>query len=214
MTCPQCVGIEEQFGERMARRELARYRRKGPPRPTRILLDAIRDAGAGETLLDIGGGVGALQHELLEDGTRSATSVDASRAYLAAAREEARDRGLEERVDYRHGDFLELAADLPEADVVTLDKVICCYPGMEPLVARSAERARRLWGAVYPRPHLLNRVGLPLVNLVERIRGIPFRVFLHPPADIARVLREQGLLRRFHATTLVWEVGVWERRSA
>lgn len=213
MTCPQCVGIETQFGERTARRELERYRRKGAHGPTRILADAILDAGGGETLLDIGGGVGALQHVLLEEGTRAAISVDASSAYLQVARQEAERRGLAGRVDHRHGDFLEVAAEISPSDIVTLDKVVCCYPELWPLVTLSAERARRLWGAVYPRPHLLNRIGLPLVNLFEKVRRIPFRVFLHPPREIDRLLVERGFVRRMRETTLLWEIVLWERRE-
>ena len=217
MSCPGacCAGLETRFGEREARRQLRGYQRKGPPAATRHLLRALQVAGVdGATVLDIGGGVGILQHELLEGGAARAVSVDASTTYLDTARAEARRRGLEERVAYHHGDFVELADVLPRCDVVTLDRVICCYPDMEALVRASAGRAGRLWGAVYPRDTLLTRLGIPLENLWERLRGVPFRAWLHPPAEIDRVLRASGFGRRFRATTLVWEVALWERRAA
>jgi hypothetical protein len=213
MTCAHCRGIEEQFGARVARWEMLRYRRLGPPRATRLLLRAIREAtDRAGTLLDIGGGVGALQHELLDGTVERATSVDASSAYLAAARQEAERRGVAERIDARHGDFLDIEPALADADVVTLDRVICCYPDMPRLVERSAARARRLWGAVYPRSHPINRIGVPLINGLERIRGIPFRVFLHEPAAIAGVLTRGGLVQRMRRRTLLWEMVLWERR--
>ncbi len=213
MTCPQCVGLEKEFGEDFARRELRRYRRRGVGAPTRLLVAAILEAGGGETLLDIGGGVGGIQHALLEDGARSAVAVDASSALLDAARQEALRRHLNDRIRFLHGDFLELADTLSPADVVTLDKVICCYPAMEALVAESADRARRLWGTVYPRRTLLNRLMLPVINLVQRLRRIPMRTFLHPPEEIRRVVRQRGLVPRWRSRTLVWEVEVWEREA-
>ena len=44
-----------------------------------------------------------------------------------------------------------MSDEIEAADVVTLDRVICCYPDMEALVGRSAERALRLYGLVHPR---------------------------------------------------------------
>lgn len=35
---------------------------------------------------------------------------------------------------FRYGDFVSLAPDLETADLVTLDRVVCCYPELEPLV--------------------------------------------------------------------------------
>lgn len=213
MTCHQCVGLEKEFDERFARGELKRYRRKGVGSPTRLLVDAILEAGGGETLLDIGGGVGGIQHALLEDGARSAVGVDASSALLDAARKEAERRGLGDRIRLLHGDFLDLAGTLAPADVVTLDKVICCYPAMEALVGESADRARRLWGAVYPRRTLLNRLALPVLNLVHRLRRIPMRAFIHPPDEVRRVVRSRGFRPRSRSRTVVWEVEVWERET-
>ena len=104
----------------------------------------------GATLLDIGGGVGVAQLDLLSAGLRSATDVDASSAYLDVAREEAQRRGYSERVSYRHGDLVALAPEIEPADIVTLDRVICCYHDMPALVRASAAKARRLYGLVYP----------------------------------------------------------------
>ncbi|MGI9179035.1 MAG: class I SAM-dependent methyltransferase [Longimicrobiaceae bacterium] len=210
--CSHCAGIEKEFGEKTAARDLRRYRRKGPLAGTRILLEALRREGiAGMTLLDIGGGVGAIHHELLAAGASRATHVDASTAYLAAAREEARRRGHESRVTFRQGDFVELAPELPPADVVTLDRVICCYPDMERLVGLSAARARRLYGLVYPRDRWWLRPAFPLSNLYFRLRRCPFRIYRHPREAVDEVIRGQGLERRFRATTPLWQVVVYAR---
>lgn len=94
MYCAHCQGAEEIFGSRMARRELRKYQTKGPGKTTRLLVEAIKSANVeGATLLDIGGGVGAIENELLEDGVQSSIDVDASSAYLEAAARRPNVRG-------------------------------------------------------------------------------------------------------------------------
>ena len=67
-----------------------RYRKEGLEKTTRLLIESISSHGVkGMTLLDIGGGLGGIQHTLLAKGVLNATAVDASTAYVNAAREEA-----------------------------------------------------------------------------------------------------------------------------
>lgn len=215
MNCCQCEGIEGFFNQREAARSLRGYLRKGPSRSTRLLLDALRDAGIeGATLLDIGGGIGAVQLELLASGVASATDVDASSAYLATAREESARRGYGDRVTYQHGNFVELAPSVTQADVVTLDRVICCYHDMPALVGASAAKALRLYGAVFPRDNWLARSGGHVINLLMRLQRSSFRFFTHRTVDIEAVLREAGLERRYHRNAGPWQVAVYARRVA
>jgi magnesium-protoporphyrin O-methyltransferase len=127
-----------------------------------MLLDdlrgAMREGAPLGLLLDIGAGVGAIHHTLVDQGIERAIHVDASPAYLAAAREEAERRGHGDRVEFRRGDFVELAPGVPVADVVTLDRVICCYPEMRELVTLAGERAHAAFGAVFPRDEWWARV--------------------------------------------------------
>jgi hypothetical protein len=211
-TCCQCQGIESQFGRETAERELRRFRRRGPIRSTRRLIDALRSAGIrGASLLDIGGGVGAIHHLLLAAGATTAFHVDASASYIDAARDEAGRRGHANRVLFLHGDFVQWAADIPDADVVTLDRVICCYPDMPALVAHAADKARRLVGAVYPPDVWWMRLGVRTINAIMRMRHSAFRVFVHSPSAIESVLRSHGLARVDRRRTLVWEIAVFAR---
>ena len=146
--CDHCTDADSFFSRRAARKELKSYQRHGPDGITRELLDLVREQQPHGTLLDIGGGVGALQHELLEAGMSNATHVDASRAYLHASRVEAARRGHDGRVEYTYGDFVDLAPSLSSADLVTLDRVVCCYPHMPALVR-----------AVYPPPRCRLRMS-------------------------------------------------------
>lgn len=210
MASCQCQGIEVEFGEREARAQLRRYRRRGASGTTRQLIEALVGMGVeGGTVLDIGGGVGAIQHSLLAAGASRARSVDASQAYSEIAGEEAARRGLTARIESSHGDFVALAESIPPADIVTLDRVICCYHDMRALVAASAARARRLYGVVYPRDVWWLRPVFALGNLVLRLRRSSFRIFLHSTTEVEALIAAEGLrpaIQRFHG---MWQVAVF-----
>jgi 2-polyprenyl-3-methyl-5-hydroxy-6-metoxy-1,4-benzoquinol methylase len=211
MSC-QCQGVQELFSEKYVMKDLADYRKKGSAKTTCMLVDAIRKAGAsGLTLLDIGGGVGAVQHELLASGVAQVTSVEASPAYLAASQAEAFRRGIADRVSYIQGNFTDLAAGIPPADIVTLDRVICCYDDMEELVATSAERARKIFGLVYPRDTWWLKFGLNIGNLFFRLRKCPYRAFTHPTEAVEAVIKRSGLKLSSYRRTLIWQVAVYTR---
>lgn len=217
MSCSQCAGIADQFDDAAVRKKLRQFRRRGPDRTTRLLIDAVRDALEtsdlqGGVLLDIGGGIGAIHHALLNGRVTRAFHVDASNAQIAAAREETTRRGHSANVEFVAGDFIALADGLPTADVVTLDRVICCFDDMEGLVSRSARKTGRFYGAVFPRNVWWMRVGIAATNLVQRLKRTTFRVFLHDPVAIDRVLRSAGLAPRATRETLGWQVVVYARQ--
>ncbi|MEZ4669934.1 MAG: class I SAM-dependent methyltransferase [Anaerolineae bacterium] len=210
--CSHCQGADQLFDVGVARSDLNSYRRKGPSRQTKLLLSALREAGVeGATLIDIGGGVGAIQHELLADGVRSAVHVDASTAYLGASQEEAEKRGHRQRVTYLHGNFVDLAPEIQPADVVTLDRVVCCYPDMPGLVGASAARAQHLYGLVYPRDAGWMKLGNQILNLYLWVRRNPFRTFVHSAAKVDAAIRAQGLTPRYHRNAGLWQVVVYGR---
>jgi len=212
MNCCQCQGIEEVFSQKYVTDQLSRYRLKGPDRSTRMLTEAIEEVGVdGLTLLDIGGGIGAVQHELIQAGVAEVTSVDASTAYLNAAKAEAQRRGVADRVSYHHGNFVDLAAEIPPADIVTLDRVLCCFPEMEKLVGLSAARVRKLYGLVYPRDTWWIKAGLRLGNIYYRLRQSDFRGYIHPTRAVEAELSRHGLKRRSYHQTLIWQVVVYTR---
>ena len=212
MICPQCVGVEKLFDEKYAQRDLKRYLRKGPVRTTRLLIEAIREEGVKDrSLLDIGGGIGAIQLELFEAGVSKATDVDAASAYLKIARAEAQRRGIADLIEYRSGDFVEEADEIDPADIVTLDRVICCYPDMPKLVSLSAAKAGRIYGLVYPRLNVIMRLARPLINLHNRIKRSPFRFYLHSPAEVDRILRDCGFRRLCESRTPLWHIVVFVR---
>lgn len=210
-----CDGGFEIFDRKTAESDLARYREHGPDRTTRLLLHMIRREGVGAaTVLDIGGGIGTIDHELLLEGAAHATLVDASASYLAMAREEAQRRGHLDGLEIVEGDFVTQASRVESADIVTLDRVICCYPDMLSLVRLSAARARRLYGLVLPRDRVPLRVWLALENAWHRLRGIRYRGFLHPNDRVDALVREAGLRPIREERTFMWRVVVYERAIA
>lgn len=213
VNCCQCQGIEKFFNEKVAAKELKAYRSKGPGKTSQMLIDAIKREGLqGMTLLDIGGGIGKIQHELMDAGASHTTAVDASKAYLAASREEAIRRGHADRAEYLHGNFVDVASQVAEADVVTLDRVVCCFPDMKGLVGLSAVRARRFYGLVYPRDTWWLKIGFRALNLVMKfVYRCPFRGYVHPTADVEAEVRSRGLNRFFQRHTLIWQVVLYRR---
>jgi len=210
--CSQCVGIEMEFDRKLATKELQKYRNEGPIEKTRMLIDALKAEGiSGMTLLDIGGGIGAIQHELLKAGVRNCIDVEVSEAYIEAAREEARRQGHAGRMTHRRGNFVDLAADIPPCDIVTLDKVICCYHDAKNLVEKSAARARVLYGLVYPLTSWKARFAGFLENISHRLHRSPFRFFVHPTAVVEEILRTEGFEQRFYQEEGMWQIVVYRR---
>ena len=202
------------FDDRTARRELAAYRRNGAKGTTRRLVEAIAAEGVtSATLLDIGGGVGVIGVELLHRGARHLTDVDASGPYLAAARSETDRRGFGERSTFLHGDFVQRAAEVPAADVVTLDRVVCCYDDWQALIDRSAERATRLLGLVYPRDRWWMRAGIGIVRRVGRLFGqaLPFNV--HPESAVDARIRGAGFVPILQDRGALWQTALYRRTS-
>jgi magnesium-protoporphyrin O-methyltransferase len=207
--------FDRQFDARHAAERLRAYRRDGPAGLTRALIEALAAGGVdGQTILDIGGGVGAVHHELLRAGAAAAVDVDASRAYVAVARGEAERQGHADRVAYLTGDFVALADEVEPADLVALDRVICCYADVAALVDRSATLARRRYGIVYPRDSWFGRIGIRLLNAQLRLSRSPFRTYLHRTAEVEAMLAKHGLVRRLHRTTLIWQLAIYERPTA
>ena len=211
MQCCHCQGLETLFSEKVARRELKSYRAKGPTKSTRRLLELLRPASEGRSLLDVGGGVGAIQHELMAQGAAGVTNVDASTAYLKVVQEEAARRGYADRARYLHGDFVDLAAEIEEADIVTLDRVICCYPDMERLVGLSSAKARALYCLVYPRPTWYMKFFPPIANTYFRLSRNPFRVFLHRTEDVSKAVEQSGLRYQSTEHSGIWQIATFSR---
>ena len=180
---------------KVTERDLRRYRRRGADPITRLLLTELRKWPLqGASILDVGGGIGVIGMELADSGAGSATVVEASPAYFDVARSEMESRYGSRPTQFVVGDFARMAPTLSDADVVTLDRVVCCYPGVEDLLCAAVQRTRRLIAFSYPRNRWYVRAAIALENWWRRLRGNPFRAFLHPPQRMCAVLEGAGLV--------------------
>lgn len=212
MTSCQCQGIEDLFNDKTARRELKHYRRKGPLGLTNHLIAFLEEQGVeGRSLLDIGGGIGAIQHELAERGAASVTNVDASSSYLAACRDEAAQRGYAERASYQHGDFTALADGVEAADMVTLDRVLCCYDDVDALVSKSAAKARIWYAVIYPRTDWWMQLIKPIPNIFAWITRSSIRFFLHPTEHVDSLIGAAGFHIVHQEKRNVWQLVIYAR---
>jgi 2-polyprenyl-3-methyl-5-hydroxy-6-metoxy-1,4-benzoquinol methylase len=215
MSCKQCAGIELHFDQKYVAKEHQQYRDDGPTKETQLLIDALVAEGVSEmTVLDIGGGVGVIQHELLKRGVSSCIDVEASTVYIEAAKKEAERQGHAESITHLHGDFVDLAAELPECDIVTLDRVICCYHDVVGLVEKSAKLAKSMYGVIYPRNNLSTKIGGFFENMTYRIHRSQFRFFVHPTKVVEEILLDQGFERRSYREMGMWQIVVFRRVSS
>jgi magnesium-protoporphyrin O-methyltransferase len=167
-----------------------------------------------ETVLDIGSGIGALSLELLKAGVQHATCVDMSPAALAANAEEAQRRGVGDRVGQVEGDFVAIASTQPVADLVVLDRVVCCYPAYAPLLEHATAHSRRLLALAYPRDRWWVKCAMGIENAWRGIRGDDFRSFVHRSAAIADVLHRGGFTRSRELSTFAWQMELYTRSAS
>ena len=209
--CNHCMDAEKIFNEKTALRDVKRYHKKGLRKSTRLMLEPIRNDDLGNmTLLDIGGGIGSISFELFEMGIRKSTHVDASTGYLKIAKKQAEERNLNRQIEFRFGDFVELSSDLESADIVTLDRVICCYPDREKMIENAALKAKKYIGLVYPRDRWGANLAITIGNIWFKMQGSDFRTFIHRPEDVDRQIRNYGFSLINKSQTLVWEAVVYQ----
>lgn len=209
-----CRATDIQFDKKGAENDLRRYRKHGPDETTNLLLEGVRETDLSNgTLLDIGGGIGVISHELCSTTIDQVHLIDIASSYLEVAQKEADHRGRRDKFTIIHGDFVEKCDRLPVADVVMLDRVVCCYPEVRPLVLKSAEKCRKLYGISYPKYHWFIRAANRLKNWFRKLGGNRFRTYIHPEKLIHKLLAESGFERAFDRSTLIWRVNIYRRKE-
>lgn len=212
--CCSPEGYRRIFSERSARAEARRYRRKGLDTTSRRIVDFVRAQGVeGRTVLEVGGGIGAIQLELLKAGASRAVSIELTPTYEDVARGLLDEAGLTDRVERKVMDFAEGAADVEAADVVVLNRVICCYHDMPRLAGAAADHAREMMVLSFPRRAWWTEIGLTLANGIFRLTRQEFHVFLHPPKQIVATSESHGLRTVHDDQGTLWTVAAF-RRSA
>ena len=205
------MGYGDFFDDKQARRSFRRIEKKGLDPMARSMVDYLVSRGMeGRSVIEAGGGIGAIQIELLRAGATGAVNVEMSEGYEGTARQLLAREGLGDRVDRRIGDFTEVAPDL-EADDVVMNRVICCYPFMERLMEKALGSSRRFLAATFPRDRLAAKAGMSMGNLYCKVTGVDFRSYIHPPEAIVATARSAGFQPVHEDRDFIWNAVVFER---
>jgi magnesium-protoporphyrin O-methyltransferase len=211
-SCCDPRGCDRFFDAQFAHRAAKRYRERGLDKNARRMVEFLEQRGIeGATVLEVGGGVGEIQIELLKRGAAHAVNLELSSAYDEDARRLLREHGLEGRAERRLCDIAVHPDEVEPADVVVLHRVVCCYPDYERLLASVAKHARRLVVLSYPPRNAVSRLAIAAENLKLRLQRREFRTFVHPPSALLGVLEQHGLRPTFAHRGLVWQVTGLER---
>ena len=199
---------EQEFDARFARKLAREYRRHGlTPTARRIVDFASANDIDGATVLEIGGGIGDIQLELLLRGAARTTNLELSGAYEAEAMRLLDEKGLSAHAARMVGVDLAVSPDAVEpADVVILNRVVCCYPDCDALLTAAARHAGRAVVFSHPPRTWFTRALLRADSLISRITGNPFRGFVHPPEAMIDVLERQGFTPRYRHRDRIWSI--------
>jgi hypothetical protein len=200
------------FSERGARQQARDYRRHGPDATSRRIVDLLKERGVGGlTLLEVGGGIGAIQIELLKAGLARAVSVELTPSYEESAAELLREAGLVDRVERKVMDFVDAAADVAAADIVVMNRVVCCYPDLARLEGAAASHARQTLVMSFPKERWWTRVVLWMANVGMWMARREFRIFMHPMSRIVAIGEAHGLKRSVSQAGVFWEIAAMSR---
>src|SRR5438270_13808406 len=205
-------GISETFDD-LAHDRCCKYKSNGLTSSSQVLLDFIFKKGLlGKTVLDIGCGTGFFALETLRQGASSCIGVDLSSAAIHEANEFAKESGLQDRAKF---EVANAASTQHAADIVVMDKVLCCYPDADSLLKTASASSSDLLGFVVPRDEGLMRpvmrIGTGLINLVEMLRRTGFRLHLHPLHSLDRLLLDNGFQHSSKTKSRFWLIFLYKR---
>jgi 16S rRNA G966 N2-methylase RsmD len=212
--CCGRTGYQTVFSDKFARRVARSYRKRGLDPTERRLVSFLADRGiSNASVLEIGGGVGEIQIELLTRGASKATNLEISRNYEVEAAALLERSGLAERVQRRFVDIAASPDEVEPADVVVLHRVVCCYPNYQRLISAAASHAKRLLVFSYPPRNLFTRMLVRGENLLHRLRGSDFRAFAHSPVWMIETAQQAGLSLSYQHRGLPWSIAGLERET-
>jgi len=194
------------FDSRTAQADLDDYLEDGLGTLERQMVGELRAAGAidGARVLEIGGGIGAIQAELLQSGAASGEVIELVAAYRAYASRLAEKRGLVDRTSWRVHDLLAEPSTVEPADVVVMNRVVCCSADGLELAAAAAALTRRALVLSYPRSTRLTRFVAAAQRAAYRLFGRQYRAFAWPEEQLKQAAAGGGLVEASRGGGLIW----------
>ncbi|HYN69281.1 MAG TPA: class I SAM-dependent methyltransferase [Candidatus Eisenbacteria bacterium] len=213
--CPTDSRIARFFDARTAER-LAQRQEPGPVAVTQRLSAALVSMDpTGKTVLELGCGRGLLLLGLTQAGAAHATGVDLSPASIDAARDRFKRAQLSERADLSVGDAARVP--LEPHDWVILDRVICCYPDVERLLANTLPAAKQIYAFTTPTSRgwlgALARLEQWVEDVWNGLRGQPCPGYVHSLDLIEARLASAGFRLRHRDRKRHWQIAVYERSA-
>ena len=212
MTCTHCCGADQFFDLKSAQKKLEKFKRNRVGKATKRLLKLVHLQNVKDkTLLDIGGGIGAIQWSFLEKGGKNTLDVDASNGYLEVAKSYAENNDYMDKVRFLYGDLVDKAGEIKAHDFVTLDKVVCCYPDYKSLLGMALDKCNETIALTYPLGGPISKITAIFENIYFYFKKNPFHTYIHSPREIERFIISKGFKVVHKKISFPWHVQVYEK---
>jgi 2-polyprenyl-3-methyl-5-hydroxy-6-metoxy-1,4-benzoquinol methylase len=213
MTCKHCCDADQFFDLKGAKKEIKKYKRRGTKSATKRLISYLNGFDVkGKTLLDIGGGIGALQWNHLKEGGKSTTDIDASSGYLEIAKGYAMENSWHEKSNFMQGDFYGDIDQISKHDIVTLDKVICCYPDFKVLLQKSMDHCHEILALSFPIGGPVSKSLSFFAKLWLKLKGSTFHPYIHDHREVEALITSGGFELVRSGISFPWRVRLYQKR--
>jgi len=211
MGCEHCCGADMLFDLKSAQKEIRSYKKRGPRKTTKKLLTLLSGYDQkGKSLLDIGGGIGAIQWEFVKNGGIKTTDVDSSSGYISVASDYAKE--IKHRdANFKMSDFNDVHKEIGKHDFVSLDKVICCYPEYINLLGNALNKTGTALALTMPLGGWISKSLNQFTKLYLMLGKNPFRSYIHSPKQVHDFIESKGFRLSEKAFSFPWLVRVYER---
>ena len=207
-----CCGADLFFDKKTSDKKYKIYLKKGPSRVTAKMIEQLeKQEVEGKSMIDIGGGIGALQWWFLGVGGHATIGIDASSGYLKQAEEHSKTKGWETKSEFILGDCVEIYPQIESAEFITLDKVVCCYPNYKEILEATCDKATKAISLSYPMDGFISEAIRKMGDFFMSFKNNPFRPFIHSVKDIRLVFEQKGYKRVAHNLAFPWHVETYEK---
>ena len=207
-----CCGADLFFNKKTAVKEYKTFLKKGPLKATAKIIEQLEEEDVeGKSLIDVGGGIGALQWWFLKKGGKQTTDIDASSGYLKQAEDHAAKNGWQNQAQFLMGDCTDVYDQVEAVDFITLDKVVCCYPNYKEILNASCDKSLGYVSLSYPMDGVIAQGIKRLGDLFFFLKGNAYRPYVHPVKDIRALFSNNGYERISHNLVFPWHVETYQR---
>ncbi len=209
-----CCGADLFFNKKTAAKEYRQYQKKGPSKATAKIIQQLENQSVeGKSLVDVGGGIGALQWWFLQKGGKQTTDIDASSGYLEQVQNHAKENGWQDKTHFVLGDCTDVYKEIDDPHFITLDKVVCCYPNYKEILESTCEKSTGHISLSYPMDGMISQAIRGLAVLFFMLKRNPYRPYVHSVKEIRNVFAQKDYQRIAHDFVFPWHVETYVRSA-